>query len=588
MPARGARSNLGLLPLLPSHLLPTALGATLLLAAVSSAADSGRELFAKNCGACHQLEAVSFGPPLGGITRLLDESTLTQWIADPAAVLASGDTRAKALLARYQVPMPAFAHLGEDRIRAIIAYLHEETESRDLAPRPVAPVSADADVRFVPPIVDSGIVLTVEPVAEVPRLPDRPAYAGIALLRPDPRDADALLVNDLMGPLYQIKDGAAHLVFHLREHFPRFTDSPGVASGFGAFAFHPDFLRNGLLYTTHSELWAGEDVINPGDLPEVIPADASPRLAWVLDEWRIDLSTTGGRLIPVGPPREVMRWLTPTTAHGSQEIAFAPIDDPSDPDYGLLYIGHGDGGSINLKVPDRAGHPRTLLGSMMRIDPRGSDGRTPSYGIPPTNPFADTADPTIHREIYAYGFRNVHRFSWDFAHGRRLLIGVDIGETNIEEVNLIEPGGSYGWGRARLEGPARIDVLDDPTVIHPATAEQLAGTILPHGAYDHREGQAITGGYVYHGPITLLRDRYIFGDIVNGRLFSMNFGPELDDHTISELNFETAAGEPTTLKEIGDLKRAHLRVSYDPRDGTLYLMTKDDGMIRRVTGARRR
>ncbi len=579
-----------ILPRLPRRLRLAVLAGSLLAPSVAlgetTAADRGRALFAQHCAACHDLVHESFGPPLGGIMRLLSTDQLTAWIARPTDVLASGDARAQALLGRYKVPMPPFAALGDDAIAALIAHLTAETEARNLSPRDVRPLAEEeARPRLVPPVADSGIVLTLDDVAEIPRLPDRPAYAGIALLRPDPRDLDALLVNDLMGPLYRVEAGEVRSIFDLREYFPAFVDAPGVASGFGAFAFHPDFLRNGLFYTTHSELWQGEAVINPADVPADIPPDATPRLAWTLSESRIRNPATSIELVPAVPPRRVMRWVTPTTGHGSQEIAFAPVVDPTDPDYGLLYIGHGDGGSINIKQPGNAGHPRSLMGAVMRIDPAGTNGIGGTYGIPPDNPYAHATDPAIRREIWATGFRNVHRFSWDLRYGKR-LIGVDIGETNIEEVNLIAPGRTYGWGVAGLEGPARIDVLADPTVVFPATPTELAGTTLPHGAYDHHEGQAITGGYVYHGPFAVLRDKYIFGDIVNGRLFCMNFGPRLDDPTIYELHLETADGQPTTLKKLAGLTRAHLRVSYDPRHGSLYLLTKDDGKIRRVTSAR--
>ncbi|MCF3651454.1 PQQ-dependent sugar dehydrogenase [Synoicihabitans lomoniglobus] len=558
-------------------LSPAALAADTITPAV------GRELFAQHCGACHELTIDSFGPPLGGITRLLSTEELTTWISDPAKVLASADPRAAALLARHKAPMPPFAFLGAEKIAAILAYLDTETEARDLTPFTVDlnPPVASAS-RLIPRVVDSGIVVELEDFAQIPRLPGRPAYKGIALLRPDPRDDDALLVNDLMGIIYRIKNGVVDTFLDVRGRFPRFVYEPGVATGLGAFAFHPAFLTNGLLYTTHAELWLGEDCINPDDLPDHIPADASPRLAWVLTEWHAHepLAATFA-----GTRREVMRWVTPTTAHGSQEIAFAPVTGPDDPDYGLLYIGHGDGGAINIKRPDIAGHPRTLLTSIMRIDPTGTNGRNGRYGIPPDNPFAGSDDPTVRQEIWAYGFRNAHRMSWDITPQGKRMIAVDIGESNVEEVNLIEPGWGYGWGVGKLEGTARLDVLDDPTVIWPATAAELAPHRSPHGEYMHDDGTAVTGGYVYHGPLELLRGKYVFGDIVNGRLFCMNIGESLDDHTIYELKVVTAAGEPTSVKTLAGVDRAHLRVSYDPRHGDLFVMTKDDGMIRRVVRA---
>jgi glucose/sorbosone dehydrogenase len=303
-------------------------------------------------------------------------------------------------------------------------------------------------------------------------------------------------------------------------------------------------------------------------------------LEWVLTEWHL---TDPAATAFAGTHREVMRFVTPTTGHGSQEIAFAPISDPNDPDYGLLYLGIGDGGSTNLRRPDMSGHLRTFLGAILRINPTGHDSANGQYGIPADNPFAQSGDPTLRKEIWAYGFRNPHRMSWDFAHGKR-MIAVDIGEANVEEVNLIEKGGSYGWGIGSLEGTTRINVKADVKVVYATTPAELIPFHMPFGEYDHLEGTAVTGGYVYHGPLIPLRDKYIFGDIVNGRLFYMDMGAALSDHTIYELNL-VRDGVVTTLKTLGHLDRAHLRLGYDDRTGDLFVMTKGDGMVRKISRA---
>jgi hypothetical protein len=303
----------------------------------------------------------------------------------------------------------------------------------------------------------------------------------------------------------------------------------------------------------------------------------------VLTEWRLaDRAATSF----AGTHREVMRFVTPTTGHGSQEITFAPVNDPQDPDYAKLYLGLGDGGSINLKRPDMAGHPRTFLGAILRIDPAGHNGANGQYGIPPDNPFATSEDPSIRKEIWAYGFRNAHRISWDLTHGKR-MIAVDIGESNIEEVNLIERGGAYGWGVGCLEGTMRIDVKTDAKVVFPATEAELAPYHRPLGQYDHHDGASITGGYVYHGPLDALRGKYVFGDMVNGRLFFMNLDAGLADRTIYELNI-VRDGAVTSIKALSHVERAHLRLGYDERAGDLFVLTKDDGMVRRVAAAYRR
>ena len=545
----------------------------------------GRELFAQQCLPCHALASEGFGPPLGGVTSLLPEARLVEWIRDPAKVLAAGDARAVALLARYKVPMPAFAHLTPAEVSAILAFIAGESAAQGLRPFTVdESAPPPAPPRLAPPVQPSGLVVELEDFARIPLLPGRTAYKGITLLRPDPREAGALFVDELMGVLYRVQDRRPAVFLDVRPFFPDFMCDPGVASGLGSFALHPDFARNGLFYTTHSESRRGRPVVNPADVPADLPPYETPPIEWVLTEWRLaDPSATTF----AGTHREVLRFVTPTTGHGSQEIAFAPVVDRGDPDYGRLYWGLGDGGSINLKRHDLAGHPRTLLGAILRIDPLGTNGPNGQYGIPADNPFAASADAAVRREIWAHGFRNAHRFTWDDGAGVRRMIAVDIGESNLEEVNLIEPGGAYGWGAGHLEGTARIDARVDPKVVHPATAEELAPYVAPLAQYDHHDGSSITGGYVYRGPLEALRGKYVFGDMVNGRLFFLNVDAGLTDRTIHELGVARDGG-PTSVKALAQADRAHLRLGYDERSGDLFVLTKGDGMIRRVVKAYRR
>lgn len=548
------------------------------LGAILRAQDNGAALFAQHCAACHTLTSDAIGPPLGGITSVLSENELLEFIRNPLGVIDSGDARANALLQRYKVAMPSFAHLEAEQITAVIGYIREQSTERNLAPFVVDTNSSSTNSeRFVAPIEKSGLVIELEDIVQIPRLPNRPAYKGIAFLRPDPREDGTLFVSELMGILYRVKNGEVNPFLDVREYFEYFVFEPGVATGLGSFALHPEFNDNGIFYTTHAELNRGSPAINADDIPADVPDNGSPSLEWTLSEWKLsDIEATEF----AGTHREILRFVTPTTAHGSQEIDFAPITDPSNPDYGMLYLTCGDGGSINLKRPDMAGHPRTLLGSIMRIDPAGHNSPNGQYGIPADNPFASSNDPGVHPEIWAYGFRNPHRFSWD---GKR-MIAVDIGESNIEEINIIKPGGSYGWGVASIEGTTRIDVQTDAKVVFAATASELANVRLPHGQYDHADGQAITGGFVYRGPIATLQGKYIFGDIVNGRILYMNMNADLTDHTIYEMHV-VRDGAATTIKELSQVDRAHLRFAYDDSNGDLFILTKDDGMVRRITMA---
>ena len=147
---------------------------------------------------------------------------------------------------------------------------------------------------------------------------------------------------------------------------------------------------------------------------------------------------------------------------------------------------------------------------------------------------------------------------------------------------MIEKGGDYGW--SKIEGANRVDVMRDAKVVQPATPAELAPYRLPFGAYDHTDGKAISGGFVYSGPIEALRHKYIFGDIVTGRLFFMRMDEKLSDAKVYELNVERD-GVATSIAALSHTKRAHLRIGYDEQTGDLFFMTKEDGRVRRVTRA---
>ena len=98
--------------------------------------------------------------------------------------------------------------------------------------------------------------------------------------------------------------------------------------------------------------------------------------------------------------------------HGVQEITFNPLAKQGDEDYGLLYIGIGDGSSAEFGYPFLVHSPEKIWGSIIRIDPAGNNSANGQYGIPASNPFAKSKNPNTVREIYANGFRNPHRLTW--------------------------------------------------------------------------------------------------------------------------------------------------------------------------------
>jgi glucose/arabinose dehydrogenase len=244
----------------------------------------------------------------------------------------------------------------------------------------------------------------------------------------------------------------------------------------------------------------------------------------------------------------------PQTNHNGGMLAFSPND-------GYLYVGLGDGGA--------AGDPHgligngqdstTLYGSILRLDVSGGGM---GYGVPLTNPLIATPGQD---EIWAFGFRNPWRFSFDRATGD-LYIG-DVGEATYEEIDF-QPasstgGENYGW---RLkEG---LHCYNPPVACDPG------GLTDPILEYDHTDGNAVTGGYVYRGcQIPDLRGTYFYADYGSARIFSFSY----DGSTKSDSTERTTELAPTTGMSI-DLISSFA----EDADGELYIVDYLDGEIYKI------
>lgn len=188
--------------------------------------------------------------------------------------------------------------------------------------------------------------------------------------------------------------------------------------------------------------------------------------------------------------------------HKGGNLAFSPTD-------GYLYWGLGDGGGTG--DPDNNAQTlTTLLGKMLRIDVNSGS----PYAIPNGNPYPANAvcspggsgvQPCP--EIFAYGFRNPWRFSFDRQTGV-LWVG-DVGQGAREEIDRVTAGGNYGW-RCR-EGTQDYN-----------TAGCASGNFAaPEWDYGRDLGQSITGGYVYRGAHTAMQGKYLYGDFVSGRIWAL-------------------------------------------------------------------
>jgi glucose/arabinose dehydrogenase len=318
------------------------------------------------------------------------------------------------------------------------------------------------------------------------------------------------------------------------------------------------------LYTTHTEFSGAAKA--DFDYPDSIPVT----LQWVVTEWKTDPS----RFPFSGTGRELLRINMPTPIHGMQEITFNQRAKRGDNDYGLLYIGIGDGGSVENGFPLVATQPKRLWGSILSIDPRGNNSRNGQYGIPADNPFRKGGE--LAGEVYAFGFRNPHRITWDHA-GQ--MLAINIGQANIEALNIVLPGHFYGW--PIREGTFEERFFNEAGKIYPLPAnDTLYHVTYPVAQFDHDEGTAISGGFEYRGNnVPQLRGKYVFGDIGTGTLFFVDMKDVKLGHqaTIRKWNI-TINGKPTTLEELCGNSRVEMRFGKDSK-GELYILTKADGKV---------
>lgn len=536
--------------------------------------ERGREAYRQHCRTCHELRDSSTGPTLGGVTFVRDRDWLLEFIRSPQKAFDRQDPIATELLERYRIPMPGYAHLGDQTLGEILAYIDRYSRRRKLNYLPEGRTQHLQAMMEIPvePIKMSGSALKFEEVATLPKTATRHSQVRLGNLRQQPGDpTEALFINDHDGFIYRLEESEVSEVFRIDDHAENFVPFPGLATGLGSFAFHPDFARNRLVYVSHTEAYTGI----PGDYRY---ADHKPRpIQWIVSEFEI---SDAAKIWEIKNRREIIRIDVPNTVHGLQEITFNPWADRDHPDYGLLFLGMGDGGSTEERLPELSHSKASPLGTIMRIDPRGDNGRNGNYGIPEDNPFVDSPTPGDWAEIYAWGFRNPHRLSWA-PNNPDMMLATDIGYRAFEEINVIQAGRDYGWNVR--EGPLQIDPVElmEKAVI-PWTASD-PGYAKPLAVYSHREGFAVIGGHVYRGPIESLQNHYVFGDIITGRVFTMNpFDDSKRPVPLEELELIDPAGNRGTLRQWMPSGRIDLRFGED-WNGDLYIMTKIDGKIRRVT-----
>ncbi|MET0233289.1 MAG: PQQ-dependent sugar dehydrogenase [Kibdelosporangium sp.] len=457
------------------------------------------------------------------------------------------------------------------------------------------PVLAD-DAPLVDPIPGkpgaSGIALTLEEIATMPKSdPEAPVtdarlrrHARINYLGEVPDRSGRLYVPDLNGKLYLLRNGQPSEYLNLGAAVgPNFFNNRGLGTGFGFVAFHPEFARNGRFYTTHSE---AKDALTTK------PADFNQQGAVFVQSVVTEWTTTNPSADTFsGTRREILRIGFTGQIHAIQQVDFNPAAMRGQEEYGKLYLAVGDGGrGVSSDDPQNLAIPH---GKLLRIDPDGRNSRNGKYGIPVRNPFVGR--PGALGEIYAYGFRDPHRFSWD-AVTRKLYLG-NIGEHEIEAVYDVHAGDNFGWGER--EGPFAVK-RSDRCNLYPLPADDARfGYTYPVAAYDHDpppnfpctsdSGHAIVGGFVYRGSqIPALWGKYVFGDLVDGRLFytetqQMKRGEGLAP--LFQLSLVDGQNRPVTMQDFAGDKRTDIRFGTNAA-GDLFVMAKANGKIWKVTGTR--
>jgi len=483
-----------------------------------------------------------------------------------------------------------------------------------LLPQIVQPQVADP---LPAPVAKRGLAAEIRDVVRLPRTlgllpPERDvnpagwARVSFVLDAPDGRR----FANDSRGFLYLLDEGSApHVYANVAEAFPHAVYAR-LESGFIGFGFHPEFAENGLFYTVHGE-YAADNPSRPDFVPPgYTAADATHHN--VITEWR---AANPAADTFDGTRRELLRvaHIVNNFSHPMGFVGFNPTSVPGDEDYGLLYtsgsdLGFSNGGGPESNNPGQTQRLDSVVTAILRIDPRspqesGGAKGLGDYTIPASNRFAADGDSATLGEIFAYGFRNAHRLSWDPVDGT--MFAADIGMNNIEEVNIVRNGGNYGWmaregywenGMIRPGGALNQLFELPPGVLDGSVADEFT---YPVAIYDHDEGRAISGGFAYRGEIAALRGKFVFGDVQAGRLFAADLDAlkaaddgipatvapieeiqlfvRSDDGSRRDVSFHELVEQ--TLGAARTRADLHLGQS---ADGEIFVTSRQDGMIRRL------
>jgi glucose/arabinose dehydrogenase len=383
----------------------------------------------------------------------------------------------------------------------------------------------------------------------------------VALAEP-PDGSKRLFIVDQVGKIWLIQaDGTRATTPFMDLSGKMVSLTPGYDErGLLGLAFHPDFKTNGKFYVFYSA--------------PPHPGGPQPGASWN-NLTRISQFTisTGASTVDMSTEKVIFEADHPQSNHNGGTIEFGPD--------GFLYISIGDGGNADDIGPghvtdwyavNAGGNGQdiyaNLLGNILRIDVNSGS----PYAIPADNPFVGT---NAKQEIYAYGFRNPYRFSFDRGGSHQLFAG-DAGQSMYEEIDLVTKGGNYGWNVK--EGAHCFNTDKDTELRASCPSMDSAGKPLidpiielVNAANPKGGGQAIAivGGNVYRGSLLpSYQGQYIFSILSqdgkpNAKLFVANASTSGGTWTYSDLklkSFPTDLGQ--FVKSIGQ-----------DQSGEVYVMT---------------
>jgi uncharacterized repeat protein (TIGR03806 family) len=340
---------------------------------------------------------------------------------------------------------------------------------------------------------------------------------------------DRFFVVEQSGRIYSFPNDRAcetpELFLNLKASYDKLTansDAKGMGACYG-LTFHPNFAENRycyVCYTLTGTTKSGKQMPNGTRVVRFTVTDTDPPTCDVESE------------------QVVIDWLG--GGHNGGCLKFGPD--------GYLYISSGDGSFPNPPDALFAGQDvSNLLSSVMRIDVNNTDEDL-AYAIPEDNPFVDLEG--ARPEIWAYGFRNPWKISFDRATGE-LWLG-DVGWELYEMVHRIESGGNYGWSIMEGRQSVHPEAKRGPTPIRPAMIS------LPHS-----EAASVTGGFVYRGKnFPELVGAYVFGDWETRRMWAARFEGD-------KLTSRVEVVDPTV----------RLVAFAEDRDGELLMLDYDAGTI---------